>query len=362
MEKTLRDLNPDDYFSTSLKVFAHQKYHSEASRVQAAFEELKYRDHIAVFSSGTTSASLKGYALSLDAVMNNARAVNDFYSIDKNDRWGLSIPDYHIGGLSVMMRAKLLGNSVVDCRGWNPHQWRKTLDERKVTVTTVVPTQIYDLVKENLSPPRDLRVLIVGGDYLSFELENQARKLGWPTRRTYGMTEIGSQLASAKDKNLEVLTLHQVKTDSDGRLLVKSPALFSAQFILKDKVDISPVEKFLDKDGFYATQDKVRLEGKNIVPLGRVDEQIKVGGHMVSLPPMKETLYTVLLATDHNGKAEVAIMNDERKGKGLRLLHLQGLPTDVLRKITEAFGPHSIDEIRAVEAFERTDLGKLKKV
>lgn len=361
MEKALHDLNPDNYFSSPLKVFAHQRYQAEAQKVKAALEA-NYHHHIAVFSSGTTSASLKGYVLSLEALKANAQAVNEFYSIGKNDRWGLSIPEYHIGGLSVMMRAKLTGSEVVDCRGWNPLQWSKTIGERKVTVTTVVPTQIYDLVKEKLSPPDDLRLLIVGGDYLSHELENQARKLGWPTRRTYGMTEVGSQLASAKEKTLEALPLHDVKTDNDGRLLVKSPALFAAQFMLKENVEVREAQKFLDQDGFYVTQDRVRLEGKSITPMGRLDEQIKIGGHMVSLPALKETLYSVLLATGHYGKAEVDIVNDERKGKGLRLLHLQDLPTDILRKITEAFGPHSLDEIKAVESFERTDLGKLKKV
>lgn len=359
METSVHDLEPEDYFNRSISVFAHERFHSEAVKVQMALAD--YSQHVAVFSSGTTSADLKGYALSLSALKANAEAVNNFYEINQHDQWGLSIPDYHIGGLSVLMRAMVLGTNVVDCRGWNPESWTKLIDQRSVTVTTVVPTQVYDLVKSKLKSPSKLRLLIVGGDYLSFELQKRATDLGWPIKRTYGMTEVGSQLASAKDHVLEVLPLHQVKTDSEGRLLVKSPALFTSQFKVKEKVEIKPVDELCDSDGFYLTQDRVLLSGQTIMPQGRIDEVIKVAGHLTHLPSLRETLYSLLLKTGQYGKAELMVTQDERKGNKLGLLYLTGLPGHILSDIKEALLPYQIDEIKEVTSFERTDLGKLKK-
>lgn len=359
MEASVQDLDPKHYFNQSIRVFAHERFQSEALQVQHSLQS--YPSHIAVFSSGTTSSDLKGYALSLAAMKANAQAVNDFYSITSDDQWGLSIPDYHIGGLAVMMRALLLGTSVVDCRGWDPSAWTKKISERKVTVTTVVPTQIYDLVQHKLHCPKHLRLLIVGGDYLSFELQKRAMALGWPIKRTYGMTEVGSQLASALDQDLKVLPIHQVKTDDDGRLLVKSPSLFSAQFRIKPQVEVKPLSDFCDQDGFYLTQDRVQLSNGFIEPKGRMDEVIKVAGHLTHLPSLRETLYSLLLNHHQYGKAEISIQQDDRKGNKLILIHLADLSTDILNKIKEAFHPYQIDEIKAVTSFERTDLGKLKK-
>lgn len=358
----MRTLDPKDYFSSPLRVFAHASLAQPANLVREKLESLSLRDHVAVFSSGTTSSTLKGYALSLAALKANAKAVNDFYNITQSDVWGLSIPDYHIGGLSVLMRAQLLNQEVIDCRGWDPVTWIKTISESKVTVTTIVPTQVFDLVSNNLRPPSHLRHVIVGGDYLSHKLQRMAEALDWPVRRTFGMTEIASQLASSlKTSELEVLPLHQVKTDHEGRLWVKSPSLFTLQFQVLDEVKIKRLPEFCDPEGFYQTQDRVSLEGNHIQPMGRTDEQIKVAGHMTHLPSLRETLYKILLQTGHYGEAEIQIKSDERKGHRLILIHKELLPSSIIEKIQTALRPYQLDELKAVKSFNRTDLGKLKK-
>jgi O-succinylbenzoic acid--CoA ligase len=254
-----------------------------------------------------------------------------------------------------------LGNKVIDLRKWEPVKWLETVIRENVTITTIVPTQLYDLVKKNLRAPENLRFIIVGGDFLPIELETRARALGWPVIRTYGMTEVSSQLASGKfpgDK-LQLLPIHEVRTNPERILGVKSPALFTAQFILAEKLQLTFSHDLTDGDGFYLTQDRVEMSGNTLLPLGRKNDEIKIGGHLTSILVLKDSLATLLLEKGIYGQAEIVFENDERKGHRLVLLHQQ-LNSSMLETIAEALRPAVIDEIREIRHFSRTDLGKLK--
>jgi O-succinylbenzoic acid--CoA ligase len=247
----------------------------------------------------------------------------------------------------------------VDLRKWEPQRWYKTLTEEKVTITTIVPTQLYDLVKNGMQSPPALRHIIVGGDFLPTELEKNARALGWPVIRTYGMTEVCSQLASGRKPGdaLEVLPIHEVRTNEQGLLEVRSPALFTAVFILGEKIKI----EFADPNAFYTTQDRVNLNGRFITPLGRLNQEIKVAGHLTSVLALKDTLAAIVLREGKFGQAEILVEPDERKGNRLILLHT-GLSDVVLEKIKEAMKPAIFDELRTVNEFSRTALGKMKTI
>lgn len=343
-----------DFGTDELQFPCHARHQDAAARIKNELSAYGLKNHFLVFSSGTTSTDLKGYALSKDALFTNARAVNEHFGLTSNDVWGLSIPYFHVGGLSVLTRAHVLKSGFVDLGGWGPLEWSRKLST--VTVTTVVPTQVFDLVQLKLRAPAHLKFLIVGGDYLGLELEKRAIDLGWPVIRTFGMTEVCSQLASGRKpgEKMEVLPIHEVKT-REGRLLVKSMSLFTMQFKLKGKMEIIYASDLCDEDGFYKTNDLAEIEGPTITPLGRSDDQIKVSGKLVSMNILKERLYTYCLYHDLYGKAELVIETDERMGKRLVLLHLQGavIPADILAPLKPEF--------RQVSGLERTDLGKLKK-
>ena len=352
MERPVFDINFEDEF----KIITHPELKEARERLRSELAHLNFNCHYAIFSSGTSSKELKGYILSEKAMEANARAVNEWFSLTSEDVWGLSLPVYHVGGLSVLIRAKLLGNKVVDLRKWEPERWYQMMTDEKVTITTIVPTQLYDLVKANLHAPHTLRYIIVGGDFLPQSLELKARELGWPIIRTYGMTEVCSQLASGKNPGdpLTVLPLHEVRANSEGMLQVKSPALFTAVFTLGEKLTLT-----FAPDDFYTTQDKVILKDNVINPQGRQNQEIKIAGHLTSILTLKDTLAAVLLAEELFGKAEIVIESDERKGNRLVLAHNK-LDEVIVEKIKTAMKPAVFDEIRSVNEFSRTDLGKLK--
>ncbi|MGE3608182.1 MAG: AMP-binding protein [Bacteriovoracaceae bacterium] len=339
-----------------IEVICHERFRTLVPEVLKMLNPFNLNSHFVIFSSGTTSKFPKGYAISKEALKLNAQAVNTHFNLTSQDVWALSLPDYHIGGLSVLRRAQLLGNKVIRTSAWDPNQWHKLLDESNVTITTVVPTQVYDLVKLNLHSPSKLRYLVVGGDYLSPTLEVKAKALGWPVVRTFGMTEVCSQLAAQNSQGeLEILPIHQVKIENE-RLKVKSPCLFTLQFTLKENPEIVWAKDLCDAEGFYPTQDRAELNGKFLKHLGRMDDQIKVNGRLISLIELKDLLSKYLLENNLYGQAELQIEADERGGKSLTLLHLNNLPPNLI----EIFHPIKI-QTRRVEQFDRTDLGKLRK-
>lgn len=353
-------MNEVNFQTEAPQIISHPQYDGIKDKILEGLKDFPLNNHFILFSSGTTGGSLKGYAVSKKALFANAKAVNEHFSLTSEDVWGLSLPSYHIGGLSVLARAHLLGNKVIDARKWEPQAWIKKIQE--VTITTIVPTQLYDLVKLGIKAPKNLRYIIVGGDFLSSELKKRAIELGWPVIRTFGMSEVCSQLASSKrpeEDEIEVMPIHQVKTNNEGRLLVKSEALFTLEFKLEDKLNVKLANE-LSENGFYITSDRAEINGKTIKHLGRIGDDIKISGHLVSLLALKNTLGNYLVEKNIYGQMELQLENDERKGKRLLLLTLPDLLEHV-EKVKELLLPVKVDEVKVVESFSRTDLGKLKR-
>jgi O-succinylbenzoic acid--CoA ligase len=350
------DLNRISFTSPENQVLAHGTLGREAEAAGRALAHLRH--HFILFSSGTSGIA-KGYALSQEALLANAQAVNAHLGLTSADVWALSLPVYHVGGLSVLARARLLSNKVVDARGWRPLEWRSLIEA--ATVTTLVPAQLYDLVRLGVRPPDKLRYAIIGGDFLAPELAHRARALGWPILRTYGMSEVSSQLACSHlgSDELEVLPVHEVRVDEGQRLHVRSPALFTLQFVCQEEVKVTSAKDLCSADGFYPTQDRAQLKGNFLTPLGRIDDQIKVAGHLVDLLGLKARLANLALELGIFGEVELCAESDERKSKRLVLLY-RTPAREHLPKLAETLLPASLDECRLVEHFEKTELGKLK--
>ena len=142
-------------------------------------------------------------------------------------------PFFHIGGLSVGARCFLAGARELRLSVWKPMGFYKALQETKASLTSLVPTQVFDLVEAELKCPPGLRLALVGGGALSPELYKKAHFLKWPLAPCYGMTETsaliaGANLASLQSENLpEMELLPHVKLHIQGKsLIIESSGLF----------------------------------------------------------------------------------------------------------------------------------------
>jgi o-succinylbenzoate---CoA ligase len=172
-----------DWLSTDSHVLLNPRMpEEERRRLESLVVDLP--GHVWLATSGTTGA-LKLTALSKRALLASAAAVNRHLQSDDRDVWLCVLPTFHVGGLGIYARAFLSGARVVTS-GWED-----------VTLASLVPAQVTDLVRDRVEAPPSLRAVVVGGGALSEELYAAARALGWPLLPSYGMTECCSQVATA---------------------------------------------------------------------------------------------------------------------------------------------------------------------
>ena len=132
-----------------------------------------------ILTSGTTTLNqYKWVALKKKAFLASAKAVNEHIAATDKDIWLNVLPTFHVGGLAVWARAYLSHASVVVCSGnWDPHKFIHKLEKNNITLTSLVPAQLYDLVYSELQCPPSVRVIFIGGGALSEELYLKARNL-----------------------------------------------------------------------------------------------------------------------------------------------------------------------------------------
>lgn len=152
-----------------------------------------------VFTSGS-SGPPKGVVLSFDNHFWSANASAYRLGLDINDRWLSCLPLYHVGGLSIVFRSCLYGTAMVLQRGFDLDDFQRSLQEDRITLTSLVPTILHRLLHSlpsNNVWPHSLRLLLLGGAAARPQLLAAAWEAGLPVATTYGLTEAASQVATA---------------------------------------------------------------------------------------------------------------------------------------------------------------------
>ena len=272
-----------DWTNSDSHYFFNPK-HPEAQKLKDLASQLPFiKGHIYLLTSSLGKICL----LSKSAFLSSAKAVNKNLQIQAKDRWLISLPLFHVAGLSILVRS-FCGNFSCEqgSSSWQAKSFQKELEEKKITLCSLVPAQIYDLVKQNLRAPKCLRVVLIGGDALSPLIYKKARKLAWPILVSYGLTEACSQVACADldslNKNLfpKMKLLDHIEIKKiNSKVKLRSKSLLTAYFDRKQKNLYDPK----DSKSWLELQDDIFLEKNYISIKGRKDEKIKILGEKVDL-------------------------------------------------------------------------------
>jgi O-succinylbenzoic acid--CoA ligase len=326
-------------------------------------------------TSGTTGAP-KWVALEKRALLHSARVVNAHYNLTASDHWLLTLPLHHVGGFSILARAYLTGSPVSQAPlKWHVTAFHDALVTTQATATSLVPTQVHDLVAAQMTPPPCLRLVLVGGGRINPELLRQALELGWPVCATYGMTEAASQIASqplehdrmADPETLEVLPHWHVKTDSENTLIIQGPALAKGFLSIHEHgTNWEPIAP----DSGLTTRDQIhlRLDGTRtfLTFLSRHDNVIKVNGELVSLESLEQQ-FGRLLPADAPPLAMVALPDPRRENRLFLAIESPDKtpPADMvtaLATFNANCAPYErIDDLYSLAELPRTELGKLAR-
>ncbi|MEO0335287.1 MAG: AMP-binding protein [Pseudomonadota bacterium] len=324
--------------------------------------------HIWLQSSGS-SGGKKWIALSKHAFLVSAEGVNQHLSATPKDVWLKCLPSHHVGGLGIYARAHVGGYKVVEQDHWDPSEFASLVSKESATLASLVPTQVYDLVREHILCPESLRAVVVGGDRLDRELYKKARNLGWPLLPSYGSTETCSQIATADQESLRVLDypslslLSHVTTSvtERGTLKVYSECLFSGVLSLDSK---SGWKFEARKQPYYLTPDHIEVKAGKIIGVERTQDRIKVLGELVSMSLLRDRLAQVCSQLQVGANNYVVLARpEERKGQEIVLLsesHLQNT-IDVFQAFNSGLiGPQQCAGFYIVDEIPRGELGKLK--
>jgi O-succinylbenzoic acid--CoA ligase len=245
---------------------------------------------VIVATSGSTGVP-KLALLSLSALLASARSSAPACRLSSDDRWHLSLPLFHVGGLGVLFRSLVTGSAVSLSDGGER--------DEGVTHLSLVPTQLYRLLTEPAAREalRRKRCIMLGGAPIGGRLLLEALQFGIPVMTTYGLTEMGSAVTLAPTPSVSedgvvplglALPGREIRLSADGEVLTRGETLFRG-YITGEELSLPLVEV-----DWFPTGDIGRiLPDGTLAIIGRRDAQFISGGENIH-PEMIESALTCL--------------------------------------------------------------------
>ena len=222
------------------------------------------------------------------------------------DRWLLTLPLSHVGGLSIVWRSLAAGGSIHLLPKFETDAAIAALRDRAVTMASLVPTMLHRILERDPGPYSGLAAILLGGAPASAELVQRALFAELPVLQTYGMTETCSQVATVEPGTaIESLgtvgpPLSAVNLSiDDGEILVDGPAVWPGYLG-------EPPRR-----GPHRTGDMGYLDDHGrLVVTGRKDDVIITGGENVH----PSTIEAVIASLPMAGQAAVVGVEDDEWG------------------------------------------------
>jgi len=255
-------------------------------------------------SSGRPKAALHSYGNHYYS----AAGSNENIAVGPGDRWLLSLPMYHVGGLAILFRC-LMGYGTIVLRPDFPVQEALT----GITHLSLVSTQLQRILRSD-GQLAGFKAILLGGSAIPRGLIDAAFDRGLPIHTSYGLTEMASQVATTRQgatrdelqTSGRILPHRQTKTAADGTLLVRGKTRFLGYVDGR-----ALIEPFLE-DGWFATGDVGHFtEDGLLIVSGRADNMFISGGENV----MPEEIEDALTAINIVERAVVVDVDDEEFGR-----------------------------------------------
>lgn len=328
------------------------------------------------FQTSGSEGQPKWVGLTREAFLMSARAVNAHLEASAQDRWMIALPLHHVGGFSILARCHADGASFrIFAQRWNAAEFASACEAMAITLTSLVPTQVFDLVQAGIRAPSSLRAIVVGGGALSVPLGRRAQELGWPVLQSYGMTEACSQIATEPLAHLPrgfdlgtlaVLPQWRLEVAENGHLIVKGASLASG---FAFQTAGAWQWRRIDPEVGLVTRDRVKLwdigARRYLSFLGRESSFVKIKGELVSLVAVQAKIDAIAHECGIVEPLVVCALPDARRETSLILVAQSGqLNATALDSIAASHGAscspaERIIGTRLVEALPFSGPGKI---
>ena len=327
-----------------------------------------------VFTSGSTGQP-KAVVLTMGNLISSAAASGFRLGVSPDDRWLLTLSLYHVGGIAPILRSTLYGTAIVIRESYDPGGVADDIERYDVTVVSLVPTMLSEMLERRGTLSDSLRTVLLGGAPAPDSLIDRCRNYSIPVFPTYGMTETASQIATARPQQAferagtvgrpllwTDLTIVDdeggpVEPGDRGEIVVSGPTVTSGYY---GDVDAN-VEAFCEHGLRTGDIGYISEEGYLHV-LNRLDDRIISGGENVDPGEVVEALR----AHPEVDEAAVVGIDDERWGECVAALIVPR--TDPLSEETiethcrERLAGYKLPRVIAfTEALPRTASGTIKR-
>tara|TARA_X000000950_G_scaffold188250_1_gene227629 strand:- start:59 stop:1531 length:1473 start_codon:yes stop_codon:yes gene_type:complete len=290
---------------------------------------------IELFTSGTTGDP-KSAILRHDNLMAYILGTIEFMSAEESQSTLVSVPPYHIAGISAILSSVYAGRRMVQLPNFSPEAWLKLAKQENVSQAFLVPTMLQRIIEytasnnETLDLPA-MQAIAYGGGKMPHSVIEQAMMLMPHVNFTnaYGLTETSSTICLLDPDD------HRDAFQSEGpsvraRLSSVGRPLPAVEVEIRDD-DNAPCGagvagyvfvrgeqvsgeyhgsgSLLDENGWFPTRDRGYLDDAGYLFLdGRADDVIVRGGENISPGEIEDVLIEM---SDIKDVAAVAVADDE---------------------------------------------------
>ena len=277
-QEVLNTQIPRDYTEDITKIMNKNNNNYQKNRI------------VFIMNTSATTGKFKSVPITKDQIINHVRSSRQSLGYNKNDNWLLVLPMFHVGGLMILLRSLYNGTRITILESFNEEKVIYLINKKKVNMVSMVPTMLRRIIGK--IQKHNLRVMLLGGEFIEDELINRSVKLNIPIYKSYGMTETTSQITNFNVLNnldklksvgkpmeyvdIKINTEQFIERTKEGyiagEITLKSPMLMKGYL---DKESISGYFNtgdigYLDKEGYIYIMDRrsnlIISGGENIYP------------------------------------------------------------------------------------------------
>jgi acyl-CoA synthetase (AMP-forming)/AMP-acid ligase II len=271
---------------------------------------------VQLFTSGTTGKP-KAAILRHEHLVSYILGTVEFMSAEEDEATLVTVPPYHIAGISAVMSSIYACRRIVQLPDFTPRDWLMLAHREQVTNAFVVPTMLSRIIDDlkrdtSLPKPAALRAIAYGGGKMPVQVVQTALDLFPEVSFTnaYGLTETSSTIALLDpDDHRAAYSSEEADVrkrlgsvgrplpgveieirDDEGR--VCGPNEAGEVYVRGPQVSGEYLERnALVADGWFPTRDSGYLdEGGYLFLSGRADDVIVRGGENISPAEIEDVL------------------------------------------------------------------------
>ncbi len=240
-------------------------------------------DIAAIMNTSATTGQFKSVPLRWGQIKAHVQASQEVLGRSEQDNWLMVLPLFHVSGLSILMRSLYNGTAMTIMESYDEEQVLQCIHDGRINMMSLVPT-----ILKNLEPRithHQLRVILLGGEFIPRPLVDACVAKQLPIYKTYGMTETFSQSVTmpvlsnlnkldSVGKPLPRMTVHIVNPDTDG----VGEIHLNGPMVMRGYINREPIHGdfntddmgYVDEDGFLyilnRRTDLIISGGENIYP------------------------------------------------------------------------------------------------